>query len=74
MSTGGFREEMSLVNSGLSGYVKRAATYIVTDDLVITPVSFMSAVYFRQRLGIPLGDLEQKDVTIGYNEVREFNL
>ncbi|XP_057436939.1 uncharacterized protein LOC130729268 [Lotus japonicus] len=69
--------QMSLVNPELSAApegVKGGATYIATDDLVITPASPISIVYLINRLGTPLSDLKEKSVTLGLKEVREFNL
>jgi hypothetical protein len=52
------------------GYVKGPRTYLVTDDLVISPSSPISAQLLINRLQIPLDDLKEKVVIIGMNEVR----
>jgi hypothetical protein len=52
------------------GYLKGPRTYLVTDDLVISPSSPISAQLLINRLQIPLDDLKEKVVIIGMNEVR----
>ncbi|MCI13481.1 DUF674 family protein, partial [Trifolium medium] len=50
------------------GYVKGPAMYFVTDDLVIAPLSPISALSLLNRLKTPLNDLKEKVVTIGVKE------
>jgi hypothetical protein len=52
------------------GYVKGLRTYLVTDDLVISPSSPISASLLINRLQIPLDDLKETFVIIGMKEVR----
>ncbi|KAL5057945.1 hypothetical protein RYX36_029549 [Vicia faba] len=54
--------------SSPESYVKGPAMYVATDDLVISPLSPISALGLLNRLKTPLNDLEEKVVTIGYNE------
>ncbi|CAJ2670488.1 unnamed protein product [Trifolium pratense] len=51
------------------GYVKGPAMYFATDDdLVIAPLSPISALSLLNRLNTPLNDLKEKVVTIGIKE------
>ncbi|XP_058741700.1 uncharacterized protein LOC131614088 [Vicia villosa] len=50
------------------GYVKAPAMYVATDDLVISPLSPISALGLLNRFKTPLNDLKEKVVTIGYKE------
>jgi hypothetical protein len=43
---------------------------MVTDDLVLTPWSPISALHLINHLEIPVNDLKEKIVTIGIKEVR----
>ena len=53
------------------GYVKGPAMYVATDDLVLEPLSPISAIGFLNRFNTPLNDLKEKVVTIGIKEVRK---
>lgn len=53
------------------GYVKGPIVYVATDDLVIAPLSPISACNLINSLKIPLTDLKEKVVTIGLKEVRK---
>jgi len=44
--------------------------YMVTDDLVVTPMSSISAVSYLNTLKVPLSDLEERVIAIGVKEVR----
>jgi len=57
-------------SSSLLGFVKGPAMYMVTDDLVVTPMSSISAVSYLKRLPVPLSDMEERVITIGVKEVR----
>lgn len=50
--------------------MKSPSMYMVTDDLVVTPGSSVSAISFLTELKIPLSDLEEKLITIGNKEVK----
>jgi len=43
---------------------------MVTDDLVVTPMSSISAVSYLNTLKVPLSDLEERVIAIGVKEVR----
>ncbi|KAK7294686.1 hypothetical protein RJT34_17577 [Clitoria ternatea] len=51
--------------SSTYGFVKRSSIYMVTDDLVVTPMSSVSAISYLNRLGVPLFDLEERVIAIG---------
>ncbi|TKY65912.1 tyrosine/DOPA decarboxylase [Spatholobus suberectus] len=50
------------------GYVKGPTIYMVTDDLVVTPMSPISVVSLLTSMSIPFSDLEEKEVSIGIKE------
>ncbi|PNY13838.1 DUF674 family protein [Trifolium pratense] len=50
------------------GYVKGPAMYVATDDLIVAPLSPISALGLLNRFKIPLDDLKEKVVTIGIKE------
>lgn len=52
------------------GHVKRPAVFMVTDDLVVTPMSPISAMSLLNRLKTPPSDLKEKILTIGFKEVK----
>jgi hypothetical protein len=52
------------------GYVKGPAMYVATDDLVVSPLSPISALSLLNRLKTPLNDLKEIVVTIGVKEVK----
>ncbi|KAJ1437335.1 hypothetical protein SESBI_03662 [Sesbania bispinosa] len=47
---------------------KGLSLYMVTDDLVVTQCSSLSAVSFLSELRVPPSDLEERVITIGKNE------
>jgi hypothetical protein len=51
-------------------YVKGPAMYVATDDLVVSPLSPISALSLLNRLKTPLNDLKEIVVTIGAKEVK----
>jgi hypothetical protein len=53
-----------------NGFVKGPAMYLVTDDLIISSSSPISALYLINHFGTPLNDVMEKVVTIGIKEVR----
>ncbi|KAG4925175.1 hypothetical protein JHK87_050715 [Glycine soja] len=53
-------------NSG--GFVIGPAMYMVTDDLVVTPISSISGVSYLNRSKVHLSDLEQRVINIGLKE------
>ena len=60
----------SSLGSQEGGYVKGPAVFMVTDDLVVTPMTPTSALSLLDHLGTPPTDLMEKIVTIGFSEVR----
>ena len=55
---------------GGKGFAKGPSTFMVTDDLVVTPMSSISAVSYLNTLKVPLSDLEERVIAIGVKEVR----
>ncbi|KEH23086.1 uncharacterized protein [Medicago truncatula] len=55
--------------SSLSGgYIKGPLTIMVTDDLVVTPMSSIDAVSYLERMKVPLNDVEEIFISIGVEE------
>ncbi|XP_058764026.1 uncharacterized protein LOC131637460 [Vicia villosa] len=52
----------------IEGYMKGPSMYVVTDDLVIAPLSPISALGLLNRFKTPLNDLKEKVITIGVKE------
>jgi hypothetical protein len=63
--------KLSNYEASNESYVKGPAMYVATDDLVIAPLSPISALGLLNRIKIPLNDLKEKVVTIGTKEVRK---
>eukprot|EP01018_Ginkgo_biloba_P010429 Gb_20162 [translate_table: standard] len=52
-----------------SGYVKETVTFIITDDLSISPASTITSIALLNKLDVrDLADLEERNVTVGFNE------
>jgi hypothetical protein len=52
------------------GYVTGPTTIMVTDDLVVTPMSSFDGVSYLERMKVPLNDIEEIVVNIGVKEVK----
>ncbi|TKY65913.1 tyrosine/DOPA decarboxylase [Spatholobus suberectus] len=50
------------------GFAKGPSMYMVTDDLVVTPMSSCSGVSYLKRSEVPLSDLEERVISIGVKE------
>lgn len=46
--------------------------YIVTDDLIVTPMASVSSVSYLNRLKVQLFDIEERVISIGMKEVRRW--
>jgi len=57
-------------SSSILGFVKGPVMYMVTDDLVVSPMSSTYAVSYINTLKVPLFDLEERVIAIGVKEVR----
>ncbi|XP_058741685.1 uncharacterized protein LOC131614075 [Vicia villosa] len=68
-NSGRFRKFLNpnIVNPYKS-YVKGPGMYVATDDLVVSPLSPVSALSLLARLKTPLNDLKEKVVVIGFKE------
>ncbi|KAL8222987.1 hypothetical protein R6Q57_020386 [Mikania cordata] len=49
-------------------YLKASAKFMVTDDLVVTPLSLLSSITMLSKLNVPLNDVEVHKVNIGIEE------
>jgi hypothetical protein len=52
------------------GYAKGPLTFVVTDNLVVNPISSFNVVNYLERMKVPLNDLDERVVKIGMKEVR----
>lgn len=56
--------------SSISGeFVKGPSLYMVTDNLVVTPISSVSALSYLSKSKVSLFDLEERDIKMGLKEV-----
>ncbi|KAJ9550878.1 hypothetical protein OSB04_014923 [Centaurea solstitialis] len=53
---------------------KHSEMYMVTDDLVITPCSFVSTMDILKKLKVPLNDIEKHKVSVGLEEPSDLDL
>ena len=51
------------------GFLKGPALFTVTDDLIITAISSISGLSVLSKLKVPFGDIEERTVHVGKNEV-----
>ncbi|KAF5198822.1 Duf674 family protein [Thalictrum thalictroides] len=51
------------------GFVNGNSKFMVTDDLVVTPLSHASCLFFLRRLNVPYHDIEERIVNVGKEEV-----
>ncbi|XP_014511462.1 uncharacterized protein LOC106770153 [Vigna radiata var. radiata] len=63
-----FVDSISYTNNNDKGYLKGPTTYMVTDDLVVTPSSSISVMFLVSSMSIPVDDLQEKVVSIGTEE------
>jgi hypothetical protein len=54
------------------GYTRGPLAIMVTDDLVVTPMSSIDCISYLDRMKVPLNDVEETVVSIGLKEVKEF--
>ncbi|RHN46338.1 hypothetical protein MtrunA17_Chr7g0241171 [Medicago truncatula] len=50
------------------GYAGASLTFMVTDDLIVTPMSSIDGISYLERMKVPLSDVEEMVVTIGQKE------
>lgn len=62
-------QKLDQSNFGRKIFTKSPSTYMVTDDLVVSPGSSTSAISFLTELQIPFSDLEEKVISIGNKQV-----
>ena len=57
-------------NASTGGFVQGIVTYTVLDNLTVTPMSTISSITLLNTFAVrDLGDLQEKTVQLGYNEV-----
>ncbi|KAG5533325.1 hypothetical protein RHGRI_027500 [Rhododendron griersonianum] len=62
-------KEVELAAAGEGGFVKGVVTYMVMDDLVVTPMSTISSITMLNKLNVKdVGALEEKVVDLGMPE------
>lgn len=61
-----YSRELNLLK--IEGFVRGPTTFMVTDDLVVTPFSSMSVFTMLQQRKVPLDDVKQQVISIGYTE------
>ncbi|PWA88814.1 hypothetical protein CTI12_AA117030 [Artemisia annua] len=49
-------------------YLKAPAKFLLTDDLILTPLSTFSTIAMLNKLKVPLNDVKELEVTIGIEE------
>ncbi|KAK2972217.1 hypothetical protein RJ640_014275 [Escallonia rubra] len=52
----------------VGGFIKGPATFMVSDDLTVIPFSSLSIISALNRLNISLGDVEEREMSIGMEE------
>lgn len=50
------------------GFIKASAKFMLTDDLVITPLSTFSTIALLNKLKVPLNDIVEHELSIGIEE------
>jgi hypothetical protein len=53
------------------GFARGPMSFMVTDDLVVSPMSSISGLAYLEKLKVPLNDIEERVVNIGLKEVKE---
>ncbi|XP_010274554.1 PREDICTED: uncharacterized protein LOC104609852 isoform X2 [Nelumbo nucifera] len=65
--------EPKTVAAGARGYVKELVTYMITDDLVVTPMSTISSITLLSRLGVK-GICNLEEVSVKLDKEQMFSL
>lgn len=53
------------------GFAKGPMSFMVTDDLVVSPMSSISGLEYLERMKVPLNDVEERVITVGLKEVKD---
>ncbi|KAF9603537.1 hypothetical protein IFM89_037018, partial [Coptis chinensis] len=56
-----------------NGFRKKSRMFMVTDELIVEPLSPISSVSFVNKLGVPLSELEERIVSVGEKEAKTIN-
>ncbi|KAL4291738.1 hypothetical protein GQ457_14G023670 [Hibiscus cannabinus] len=54
-----------LCSTNSSGYVQKNSLFVITDDLVVKPLSLISSIRLLKETGIELDDVQHKVISIG---------
>lgn len=68
-----YNKDVKLVNPkspSSGGFVKGPMSFMVTDDLVVSPMSSISGLEYLKRVKVPLNDVEERVISIGLKEVK----
>jgi hypothetical protein len=52
------------------GYANGGKTFMVTDDLVVTPMSSIDGISYLEKMKVPINDVEEIVINIGQKEVK----
>lgn len=52
------------------GFLRGPTSFMVTDDLVVSPMSLISGLAYLERMKVPLNDVEERVIRIGVKEVK----
>ncbi|WOG99320.1 hypothetical protein DCAR_0518668 [Daucus carota subsp. sativus] len=63
-----YLSDISPISKIGGGFVRGPTKFMVTDDLVVTPLSSMSCFAYLQELKVPLNDIEEQEIHFGMNE------
>lgn len=58
-------------SSGTTGFLRGPIAFTVTDSLIVRPISPVLGLSVLRELEVPLGDIEEKVVHVGKQEVRD---
>jgi hypothetical protein len=53
------------------GFARGPMSFMVTDDLVVSPMSSISGLAYLEKMKVPLNDVEERVINIGLKEVKE---
>jgi hypothetical protein len=51
------------------GFTKGPISFMVTDNLVVSPMTFISGIAYLEKMKVPLNDVDERVISIGVKEV-----
>ncbi|KAF6136818.1 hypothetical protein GIB67_030103 [Kingdonia uniflora] len=54
-------------------FLKAPETFMITDDLSVTPFSFITSISLLEKQKVAIDDMEVREVSFGQEEVSHFN-